>query len=107
MLRVVLGIVLASLLGFGTFKAQALIRGPELLLDSPIDGDRLEGGFVEIAGTAPKESQLKINGKETYPDATGAFREKLLLPRGTSILSVTARDRFGEVVTERRSVVVP
>jgi hypothetical protein len=64
-------------------------------------------GSVMISGLALRTETLWLDGAPLLIDEKGAFATSLLLPSGGAILSLTATDRFGHEVTERRAVYVP
>ncbi len=76
-------------------RAENLIRGPVLTVTTPENGATVSDPLVEVAGTARNITHISMNGRGIFIDETGAFREKLLLPYGYTILIVKAEDRFG------------
>lgn len=107
MIRTLIGLVLAALLVYGGIEAWPLVAGPSLSIDSPTDYAPYPGGVVSIRGTAPRAAELLLNGAPLLPDQRGAFASTLTFPRGGSILTFEARDRFGRKVTATRSIYVP
>jgi len=87
------------------FQARFLILGPRLTIESPHNGAVLDNDVVVIKGTAENIAYLTLNGRQIYTDTKGNWSEKLVAPKGTSIMTVSARDRFGRS-TERRVTVV-
>lgn len=107
MLRFAVGIVLVLLIGYGGFKAFPLLRGPSLSIDSPTQYTTSENGFVTVSGVAHNTEALYLDGGVLLIDPDGRFTKTLLLPSGGAILTLTATDRFGRSVTERRTVYIP
>ena len=106
-LRGAIGIALAVLLIYGLIEAYPLLIGPEIILSSPTEGTTSPTGFVTVSGVAKHTEGLTVNGGPLLIDEKGNFSKELLFPSGASILSLTARDRFGRTVTEERAVYVP
>ncbi|KND51132.1 MAG: hypothetical protein ABA06_02345 [Parcubacteria bacterium C7867-001] len=106
-LRGAIVLALGALLIYGLVKGYPLLRGPELALESPVDGASAEGGFILVRGTAHRSETLTLNGAPLLMDKEGHFSKELPLPRGGAILSLTAHDRFGREITVERSVFVP
>jgi len=98
-------LVLILVLGYGLIKAWPLVSGPEIRLNPDIPGNA--PGVVTISGRALHTETLYLNGGILLIDDRGNFEKTLTLPAGSAILSLTATDRFGRSVYERRTVLVP
>jgi hypothetical protein len=107
MLRAMVGVVLTLLLGYGAVKAFPLLRGPHLSIDSPTPYTTSSDGFITISGVAHNTEALFLNEGVLLIDPEGRFSKTLLAPKGGVILTLTATDRFGRTVTERRTVYIP
>jgi hypothetical protein len=105
--RSVLGIVLALLLLYGATRALPILSGPVLTVTSPPNYASFAEGYVPIEGVAKYTETLTLNGGPLLIDENGRFATTLLLPRGGAILTLTATDRFGRQVTEKRTVLIP
>ncbi|MFA6414560.1 MAG: hypothetical protein WC217_01135 [Candidatus Paceibacterota bacterium] len=107
MTKYLLATVLLLLGGYGCVEAWPLLAGPSLSIDSPLDNAPFPGGIVTVTGRAPRAAQLSLNGALVLHDQSGYFSSTLTFPRGGSILTFDATDRFGRTVTATRSVFVP
>ncbi|MEK7602600.1 MAG: hypothetical protein AAB472_03910 [Patescibacteria group bacterium] len=107
MARALLIIVLILVLGYGAWKAFPLLAGPDLVIETPTEGQSFPGGFVEITGIAKHSERLSLNGGPLLIDESGHFSTSIVVAPGGAILSLTATDRFGKTTTVRRSVFVP
>lgn len=105
-LRTIAAIVLLALLAYGAVAAWPILSGPELVIASPERFASPEGGLVLIEGQARHTETLWLNGAPLLMDERGNFHATLTLPSGGAILSLTATDRFGREITERRSVYI-
>lgn len=101
------GIVIALVAGYGLFEAWPLLSGPRLLVHTPSASERIPGGIVTIAGSEKRAVALTVDGNPVLPDENGTFSETVAFPHGTSILTVTATDRFGRTASETRTLFVP
>ncbi len=107
MIRYLIGAILLILVGYGLIEAWPLIAGPSLHIDSPVNNTTYPEGVVSIQGRAPRASSLTLNGAPLLHDQNGGFSSTLSFPRGGSILTFIATDRFGRTVTATRNIFVP
>jgi hypothetical protein len=107
MTRYLIGALLVLLVGYGLIEGWPLISGPRLSITSPTPDASYEDGIVEIRGRALRASVLTLNGTPLLHDQNGEFSSTLTFPRGGSILTFVATDRFGRTVTATRSIFVP
>lgn len=85
-----LGIALYSL-----FEARFLILGPHIDIQTPLHGETLGSPVVTASGNASNIAFLSLNDRQIYTNGDGSWSEKLIAPKGVSIITVRARDRFG------------
>jgi hypothetical protein len=107
MLRFLIALALLLVLSYGLIEAWPLIQGPALTIDSPVDQGVYPGGSVTIRGHASRIADLTLNGATVIHDTQGTFDTTLTFPRGGSILTFVATDRFGRRLTLTRSVYIP
>ncbi|MFA5942749.1 MAG: hypothetical protein WC798_03710 [Candidatus Paceibacterota bacterium] len=99
--------ILCLFAGYGLVKARPLIAGPKLFIESPANNTPFPNGMVTVSGKAERTALLTLNGRVMLREENGNFSSTLTLPRGGSILTFVADDRFGKRVTAIRSVFVP
>lgn len=104
--RSIAALFLLALVGYGAVAAWPLIAGPQIALTSPAQEETMANGQTRIEGRALYTETLWLNGAPLLMDESGNFSASLTLPSGGAILSLTATDRFGREITERRSVFV-
>ncbi len=103
-----IGFILLVGLGYGAVEALPLILGPSLTITSPEQHATIpENGVLEVAGTASRATQLTLDGGAVLYDQDGRFSSTLTFPRGGSILTLIATDRFGRSVKATRTIFVP
>lgn len=105
-IRTIAAVFLFVLLAYGAVASRSILAGPTLSIMSPVRYETLEDGHTRIEGTAHHTETLWLNGAPLLMDEAGNFATTLILPSGGAVLSLTATDRFGREVTERRSVFV-
>jgi hypothetical protein len=107
-IRTLVLVVLAIVLVYGLIEATPLLVGPTLTIDSPESGQVVPGGVLSVSGVARRAVSLTLNGAPLLADATnGRFTASLAYAPGTSILTWSARDRFGRTITKTRTIYVP
>ena len=106
MTRYLIGAVLFALVGYGLVEAWPLIAGPGLSVDSPGENVSFPDGVVAIRGNAARAATLTLNGAPMLHDQKGGFSSTLTFPRGGSILTFVATDRFGRTVALTRTIFV-
>ena len=104
--RTIAAVFLLVLAAYGAVAATPILTGPTLSLESPGSHALLPDGRAQIEGVAKHTETLWLNGAPLLMDEGGRFSALLTLPSGGAILSLTATDRFGREITERRSVFV-
>lgn len=107
MLKYFITIVLIALASYGLVKAWPLLSGPTLSVISPTDNAPFPSGIVTVRGKSERVAAITLNGIPLLHDQNGEFSSTLSFPRGGSILTFVATDRFGRTVTETRSIFVP
>ncbi|MBU6388655.1 hypothetical protein KGQ72_02170 [Patescibacteria group bacterium] len=107
MTKYLLFAVLFIFISYGLVEAWPLIDGPSLSITSPKDNAPYPGGVVAVEGKAARAATLTLDGAPLLHDQDGSFSSTLTFPRGGSILTFVATDRFGRTVVATRSIFVP
>ncbi len=107
MTRYLISAVLLVLIVYGLIEAWPLLAGPTLSITSPTDNAPFPSGIVSVRGRTERAVTILLNGALLLHDQRGGFSSTLTFPRGGSILTFVATDRFGRTVTETRSIFVP
>ena len=108
MIKYLISAVLLISIGYGLIEAWPLIVGPSLRITSPESNTIFsKDGIVSIAGTATHAATLTLNGALLLYDQNGDFSSIRTFPRGGSILTFVATDRFGRTVATTRSIFIP
>jgi hypothetical protein len=88
------------------FQARFLILGPRVTIETPQDGFVTPTQVVMVKGTAYNIAWISLNGRQIFTDENGVWEEKLLVPLGTSIITVNVRDRFGREKEESVRIIL-
>ncbi len=91
--------------GYAYSRTIDVIKGPEIVIKTPISGSLTSNHLVSINGQALRIAKLYLNGRQIFTDEAGNFSESLLVPRGYSTLYVEAVDMFNRTTTNTITVV--
>lgn len=86
-----ISLFVVSIIGFAAYRSFGILKGAEVTITSVADGST-SSGVVTINGATKHTSSININGRQIILDKTGAFTDTLLLPPGTSTITVSAKD---------------
>lgn len=86
---------LALVGGYALYEFRAVLSGPKISIDSPLDGATLTNPLVSILGSAQYVAHIRLNGRPIFIDQEGSFHEEILLQEGYNTVSVAAEDKFG------------
>jgi hypothetical protein len=91
-----IGILLlfVAIVVYAGIESRALLEGPEISIETPLDGAVVSESSLVVRGKALHISAISLNDRPIFIDKDGNFSEELLLPPGYTILSVKAEDRF-------------
>ena len=90
------------IIGYAFTRTKTLVQGPSIEIFSPKMGEVVHHELIEVDGKVTNVSTVRLDGREIHTNEKGEFGEKLLVPRGYSILQVEAQDRFKR--TERKTL---
>lgn len=107
MVNYLIGAILLIGAGYGALEAWPLVAGPTLVIESPENNATFQDGIVRVQGRASRAAQLSLDGAPILHDQDDSFSSLLTFPRGGSILTLVATDRFGRTVTATRNIFVP
>ncbi len=107
MIKYLIGAVLFVGGVYGLIEAWPLLVGPTLTIDAPINNASFPDGIVTVQGRSAHAAELTLDGAPLLRDQSGNFSSTLTFPRGGSILTFKATDRFGKTVSETRAIFVP
>ena len=98
---------LLLVLMFVIFQARYLIVGPRIVITTAPSGPQ-NVRTIEIAGVAYNISRLWLNDRPIFTNATGNFKEAIVLENGYTITTLRAEDRYGRSTkVDTRLVYVP
>ncbi len=91
-----LGIAVGAILFFAyvVFQARFVIEVLEITLSNQT-GTPVTNRLVTLEGTARNIVHMSLNGRQIYTDASGNFKEAIVLENGYTIATLHAEDRYG------------
>lgn len=100
MKRAAIALGLLLIVCYGLFEARRLLAGPQLVIDTPINGSATTSPIVTVTGRVQNISFLTINDKPFFADEQGQFVYRYSPPMGYTALTARASDRFGRQVEQ-------
>lgn len=94
-------------IGYSIFSARHIIKGPTIVVASPLNGELTASNFVEIKGQSENLNYISLNDRQIFVDDSGKFKEKLLLYTGENVIKLYGKDKFGRENTQYIRVVAP
>ncbi len=103
-LKIITGAILACLfIGYVGYQGRFFLVGPTLTLTEPLATHQASRAIM-VRGSVSHTVLITVNGYPIDTDLAGNFSYSLVLPLGYSILTVSARDRYGRERTETRTL---
>lgn len=94
------GAIVLAIVGYAYLKAEILMAGPQIVVESPKSGLTTHESLVRVQGIATNAKETRINGRNMFIDTNGRFDEQLLLMEGYNIIELTAKDAQGREAKE-------
>jgi len=82
---------------FAFINSRELLFGVKIKNVNIVDGSKITTNTIDITGTAKNAINLTLNGREISIDKSGNFDETIALSAGYNIVTIRARDKFGNV----------
>jgi len=88
------------------YQYRSFTAAPYLNVQEPKDNIKIYSLQVNVVGSTLNDSILKINGEEVQVSPGGTFSVAVGLKRGVNLLTITSANRFGNISSVTRTVVV-
>lgn len=99
-------LLIFTLIIYLIWQIKKIVDPPELIIFSPQEGMITNQIQLPVNGKTDKTAFIYLNGKEITHDSEGKFEEKLDLQIGVNTVTITAKKKHGETITEIRNVVL-
>lgn len=100
------GLGIALVVGYSYFVLDDFVRGPRIVIESPLNGYSTTTSAIVIIGRGIHTNNLTINGAQTAVDLDGNFRSQLILAPGYNIIKVTAKDNYERTIEKTIEMVL-
>lgn len=100
------GLAIALILAYSYFVVNDFIRGPRIIIDTPLNGFSTTIPIIVVSGHSIHTNNLAINGAQTPVDLVGNFSSQLILAPGYNIIKVTAKDNYARTVEKAIEIVL-
>ena len=91
--------------GYVFVQIRSISVPPPLDVSQPLEGARLDGPQLKITGQTLPSAVVTVNELPAVVQNDGTFELTLDVPRGTTLITVTAKKRYGREITITRRVV--
>jgi|GEM_PF-3535067 len=99
--RVIISIFFLGILSLGVlfvrYNIRGLMRGPEIVINSPINGSSHDESFLTISGTTQRVSKIFMNQSPITRDPSGEFRVSTLIDPGINEIIISVYDQYDTV----------
>jgi hypothetical protein len=91
------GLGITIVIGYSCFVLFDFIRGPQIIIESPLNGLSTTTPTIFIKGRIVHANNLTINDMKTAVTLSGDFNGRLILAPGYNIIKVAAKDNYGRI----------
>jgi hypothetical protein len=99
-------ILFITLITYSLYQARTLLLGPQIWVDYPQDGHRVDASLITVTGRSKNIAWFSLNDRQIFTDKEGRWNEQLLVGHGVSIITLKAKDRFNHETTKHIQVVL-
>ena len=103
---VVVGLLLAGIVGYFFLQYQRLFQPPHLLVEQPQEGAKVQELQVNVLGTTDSDATIVVNNATVLVRDEGRFFETVQLQDGPNTITIEAISRRGKKTTLKRTVTV-
>jgi hypothetical protein len=105
-LKILLVVIVAGVIvTYAYYKTRDFVRGPIVIITSPVNGATVNDSLMEVTGKAERIAYISLDDRPIFTDENGNFREKLLLYPGYNIISIKASDKFNRSIEKTLEIV--
>lgn len=98
-------LLVVGILGYTYYSTKDIIDGPQITIETPLNGATIDESLVKIVGSTKNISKITLNDRAIFIDEFGSIEENVLLSYGYNLLTLRAEDRFGRVIIKTLELV--
>lgn len=98
--------VVSAVVFYLFYQYRSFTAAPYLNVQEPEDNIKISSLQINVVGSTLNDSILKINGEDVQVSPGGTFSVAVGLKKGVNLLTITSANRFGNISTVNRTVVV-
>jgi hypothetical protein len=99
-----LTILFLIIIFYGIWKGRDLIFGIHLTINGIQNNETVTQSVLELSGNAYHAVSITINGRVVSVEENGAWHDTIALLKGYNIIKITAKDKFGRIITKEFTV---
>ena len=96
----------AGIIIFAITKTKNYRDGAVITVTAPHPGQLLNDTLVTVTGNVQNASSVTLNDRKIFVTEKGDFSEKLIVPEGYTIITLSAEDRFNKITEKKVEFVV-
>ena len=100
------GVILVTVLGYLVFQYSRFISPPNLIIESPKEGQVVSGGSVLVFGSTETDAKIIVNNQPVLVSDDGKFSVSIGVTKDTKEIIVNAISRSGKERTVSRKIEV-
>ncbi|KKR71174.1 MAG: hypothetical protein UU12_C0006G0003 [Candidatus Woesebacteria bacterium GW2011_GWA2_40_7b] len=98
------GVILVTVLGYLVFQYSRFISPPNLIIESPKEGQVVSGGSVLVFGSTETDAKIIVNNQPVLVSDDGKFSVSIGVTKDTKEIDIVATSRSGKMTTIRRTI---
>ena len=93
-------ILIIIIVGYALFNSRIFIKGPQLIIESPTDGQSLSERKITLTGKTINTSFISVNDRAILIDEQGNFDVPIIMQSDYNQIVIKAHDKFNRQVTK-------
>lgn len=99
-----LGFLFLVIIVYGIWKGRDLIFGINLKISGITNNETTTNANINLVGNAYHAVDINVDGRVVPIEQDGSWHDEIALLKGYNIISISAKDRFGRIITKTFSV---
>lgn len=100
-----MSLLLLIVIIFILLRSLNYIRGPEIIIKYPLNGDVIASSSIKIQGQAKRIVKIMLNDFPITIDEQGNWNENLIIFPGLNKITIKVQDQFGRIRIKQLDIV--